>query len=225
MVRLSEAALRRLIKGGETATVELKVAAPRSVEMAERLCGMANAHGGVVIIGVQDADHEIVGVPDERIGATFDVIIRAARQIVKPVLVLNPADPEIYVLNGKQVVVATVMPSHGPLYQAGGICWMRRGTHTMPLSVPELIELANDRGLQDWELLPARWATMQDIHLGKVEAYVQQRSASGGQPERFMDVEQVLLGMECVTVTVSSEVVPTNAGILFFGSSPQQHIM
>jgi len=52
MVRLSEAALRRLIKGGETATVELKVAAPRSVEMAERLCGMANAHGGVVIIGV-----------------------------------------------------------------------------------------------------------------------------------------------------------------------------
>lgn len=44
MVQLSESALRRLIKGGETATVELKVAAPRSVEMAERFCGMANAH-------------------------------------------------------------------------------------------------------------------------------------------------------------------------------------
>ncbi len=33
MARLSESALRRLIKSGETTTVELKVAAPRPVEM------------------------------------------------------------------------------------------------------------------------------------------------------------------------------------------------
>jgi predicted HTH transcriptional regulator len=43
MVKLSEVELKKLIKGGETNTVELKVAAPRAVEMAERLCGMANA--------------------------------------------------------------------------------------------------------------------------------------------------------------------------------------
>jgi len=40
---------RRLVQGGETNTVELKVAAPRATEMAERLCGMANAQGGVVL--------------------------------------------------------------------------------------------------------------------------------------------------------------------------------
>ena len=225
MARLSETVLRRLIKAGETATVELKVAAPRSVEMAERFCGMANAQGGIVIIGVEDSNHTIVGIPDDRIGATFDVIVRAARQVVKPVLVLNPADPEIYVLDGKQVVVATVMPSKGPIYQSGGICWVRRGTHTIPLSVPELIEMANDRGLQDWELLPARRATMQDIDMGKVEAYLKLRLASGGQADRFVDVEQMLLGMECATIAANGEIVPTNAGILFFGSSPQQHIM
>lgn len=33
MANLSEAELKRLIKGGETTTVELKVAAPRSVEI------------------------------------------------------------------------------------------------------------------------------------------------------------------------------------------------
>ena len=81
MARLSESALRRLIKSGETTTVELKVAAPRPVEMAERLCGMANAQGGMVIIGVEDAQHRIVGVPDERIAMTVDTILRAARQI------------------------------------------------------------------------------------------------------------------------------------------------
>ncbi len=45
MARLSESKLRRLIQGGETTTVELKLAAPRPVELAERLCGMVNAQG------------------------------------------------------------------------------------------------------------------------------------------------------------------------------------
>jgi predicted HTH transcriptional regulator len=62
LVKLSEMELKALIQGGETNTVELKVAAPRATEMAERLCGMANAQGGVVIIGVKDSFHEIVGV-------------------------------------------------------------------------------------------------------------------------------------------------------------------
>ncbi len=52
MVKLNEAELKKLIKGGETNTVELKLAAPRAVDLAERLCGMANAKGGIVIIGV-----------------------------------------------------------------------------------------------------------------------------------------------------------------------------
>jgi Schlafen, AlbA_2 len=54
MARLNEVALRRLIKGGETTTVEFKVAIPRPVEMAERLCGMANAQGGMIIIGLRE---------------------------------------------------------------------------------------------------------------------------------------------------------------------------
>lgn len=55
MATLSETALRQLIKGGETTTVELKLASPRPVEMAERLCGMANGQGGILIVGVEDA--------------------------------------------------------------------------------------------------------------------------------------------------------------------------
>src|SRR5437762_3171680 len=95
MVRLNEIALRRLIKGGETTTVEFKVADPRPVEIAERLCGMANAQGGMIIIGVEDAERKVVGVPEERMALTKDVILRATRQIIKPALVLNPPEPEI----------------------------------------------------------------------------------------------------------------------------------
>jgi ATP-dependent DNA helicase RecG len=225
MATLSEAELKKLIKGGETNTVELKVAAPRATEMAERLCGMANAQGGVVIIGVKDSLHEIVGVADNRVGETLDVISRAVRQMIKPELVLDPPEPEIYTVSGKKLVVATVKPSHGPVYQAHGIYWVRRGTHTVSLSLSELLEMANDRGLIDWEHQPAHNATMEDIDLEKVKAYLARRTANSGRASRFKELERALVGMECAVVVGNDKVLPTNAGLLFFGSYPQEHII
>src|SRR5437764_6204570 len=195
MVQLSEKELKKLIQGGETNTVELKVAAPRATEMAERLCGMANAQGGMVIIGVKDAFREIVGIPDHRIGETLDVISRAVRQMIKPELALEPPEPEIYTVSGKKLVVATVKPSHGPVYQAHGIYWVRRGTHTVSLGLPELLEMANDRGLVDWEHQLARNATMEHLDLDKVKVYAAQRSANDRQASRFKDIQRVLIGM------------------------------
>jgi ATP-dependent DNA helicase RecG len=224
MGKLDERALKRLIQGGETNIVELKVAAPRATEMAERLCGMANAQGGLIIIGVKDATHEIVGIPDRRIGETLDVISRAVRQMIKPELVLDPAEPEIYTLSEKKVVVATVKPSSGPVYQAHGIYWIRRGTHTVSLSLSELLEVANDRGLLDWEHQSARNATMEDVDLEKVKAYLELRSANSRQTSRFENIERVLVGMGCA-VTTDDGIHPTNAGLLFFGHNPQEHIL
>lgn len=66
MAKLSDLSLRCIIEGGETSTVELKVASPRPTEMAERLCGMANEQGGIIVIGVEDAEKKIVGGPNER---------------------------------------------------------------------------------------------------------------------------------------------------------------
>jgi predicted HTH transcriptional regulator len=126
MTRLSEQELRQLIQLGETNTVELKAAAPRPVEMAERMCGMANAQGGMIIIGVEDSKHDIVGVPDDRVAMTIDTILRAARQNVKPALVLDPPEPELYEVGGKRLVVAAIPLSRGPVYQSGGVFWVRR---------------------------------------------------------------------------------------------------
>jgi len=49
MVKLNELELRHIISGGETTTIELKLAPPRPTELAERLCGMANGQGGLVM--------------------------------------------------------------------------------------------------------------------------------------------------------------------------------
>ena len=88
---------------------------------------MANAKGGIVIIGVEDSTHKVVGVPDERIGETMDVILRAARQVMKPELMLDPPEPEVYILADKKPLVVTVPSTDGPVYQAGGIFGYGRG--------------------------------------------------------------------------------------------------
>lgn len=224
MAKLHEKELKKIIQGGETNNVELKVAAPGATEMAERLCGMANAQGGMVIIGVKDADNEIVGIPDSRIGETLDVIQRAVRQMIKPELMLDPPEPEIYTISNKKLVVATVKSGLEPVYQAHGIYWIRRGTHTISLNLPELLEMANDRGLLDWEHQPAHNVTMQDINLEKVKAYLEMRLAHH-RVNRFKDIERALIGMNCAVAAKDGKVVPTNAGILFFGSYPQESII
>ena len=221
MPKMREATLRKLISNGETNTVELKVAVPRPSEMAERLCGLANAQGGFVIIGIEDSALKIVGVPKSRMAMTKDVVLRAARQI-EPPLLLDPPEPDVYILDGKQVVVATVPPNRGALYQASGVFWIHKGTYTIPLSAVEIMEVAHDRGLISWETLPTYRATMNDINVAKLEALLKQRSSQGLQDGRFEDVEKVLLGMQCATTKSNGEIVPTNAGILFLGHEPQQ---
>jgi predicted HTH transcriptional regulator len=134
MVKLSEMELKMLIRGGETNTVELQVAAPRATEMAERFSGLANAQGGVVIIGVKDSHHEIVGVPEHRIGETLDVILRAVRHMIEPELVLDPPEPEIYTVEEKELVVTTVRASPGSAYQAYETVFLRAPYNSATLS-------------------------------------------------------------------------------------------
>jgi predicted HTH transcriptional regulator len=159
-----------------------------------------------------------------RIGETIDVILRAAWQVIKPELVLDPPEPELYLLAGKKLLVVTIPPTDGPIYEAGGIFWIRRGTQTRALNMAELSEMIYDRGLRDWELEPAYNATMEDLDLGKVKAFIARRSGSGRQSGRFKDIERTLIGMQCAVEVGGGTVVPTNAGILFFGQSPQDHI-
>jgi predicted HTH transcriptional regulator len=65
---------------------------------------------------------------------------------------------------------------------------------------------------------------MNDIDPERVEAYVRQRSARSRSFRRFDNLQQFLIGLKCARV-VNRKAAPTNAGLLFFGYDPQQHLI
>ncbi|NWJ49207.1 MAG: putative DNA binding domain-containing protein, partial [Chloroflexi bacterium] len=221
MQSLLETELRKLIKEGESSSVELKLNAPRPTELAERIAGLSNAKGGYIIIGVEDATLRIVGTDPS---PTIDTLYRATR-FITPMFEFTPHEPEVFNLDGKKVVVATIPPSTGPIYQASGVFWVRRGTNTHPLTMDEVMRLANERGILHWELQSATGTTMSDLDMQKVGLFLKQREAFKQQEyqNRFDTPERILLALKCA-VEQNNLVIPTNAGLLFFGYEPQLYL-
>jgi len=217
-----EVQLRQLISQSESQTVELKLAPPRPAELAERMCGLANARGGWLIFGVEDGTLELRGLKD--VGEATDTILRAAR-LCQPLMPLDPPEPQLFRLDGKNILVAGVPRSSGPIYQAGGVFWIRRGTHTVPHSLDEISEQLFNRGTLRWELSPAEGTTLEDLDPQQIEAFMARRTEAGARPSpRFRNREDVLVGLKCA-IKQGDSYLPTNAGLLFFGYNPQDFIL
>ncbi|HWS83299.1 MAG TPA: ATP-binding protein [Ktedonobacteraceae bacterium] len=219
-------ALRLLIRDGETSTIEFKVAPPRVAELAERICGFANSLGGMLIIGVVDKTWEIVGVRSS--SETVDVLLQAAR-LCKPTVQFRPSLPQIVEINEKELVLAHIPPNDGTLYQAGGVCWTRRGTYTVPLEIPEIEAFLYHRGTLAWEAQPVLRATLEDLDMTLVETFLEGRPIRNKVAGRLSRLDEILINLGSA-IAVEDErnqqiIRPTNAGMLLFGYSPQQFLI
>jgi ATP-dependent DNA helicase RecG len=214
--------LEELIEGGESALVEFKVAVPRELELAQRLCGLANsATGGYMVIGVEDTTWRVVGVSNPT--RDVDELLRAARRC-EPEIRFEPVTPEILTLRNQKLVVATIPPNDGTVYQVGGAFLIRRGTHTLPLTTAELKRYMYRQGVLDWESQPVTRADLNNLDLNRVRVYrenlqnISRRSGVSGTAE----LEELLLKVKCATRLENGRICPTNAGLLLFGVAPHE---
>jgi ATP-dependent DNA helicase RecG len=218
---MDEATLRQLIDGGETATVEFKSSAARPIDIAVRMCGLANNRaGGIIIFGIEDATRAIVGI--RKPSLTNDVVLRAARMI-KPAVPLSETSVQIWQLDDCDLLTVEVPPNSGRLYQYDGACYVRRGTNTVPLSVEEISSHLHASGLTRWELAvgPA-WMTIDDLDLDAVERYLSYRAERSRNRQRLEHAIDLLPALKAVTNDPESgQLRPTNAGVLMFGLDPQ----
>jgi predicted HTH transcriptional regulator len=138
--------LNNLIFEGEGLTVEFKRKVSSPEKIARAMIAFANTHGGVLIFGIDD-DGSVVGVDSEK--EEIDLIFQAARQHCYP-----PIEPkiEIFELNGKDVIVATIEQSQDKPHHLvssngdAGKVFIRLGSQNVVASeeMIKLMKLEND---------------------------------------------------------------------------------
>ncbi|RME60985.1 MAG: DeoR family transcriptional regulator [Caldilineae bacterium] len=183
--------------------------------IAEGLAALANAHGGLAVLGVTTR-----GKP-QKIGNPAALRERAveAGLLTDPPLIL-PA-PQVVKLDGSPVVVVQVPPGLPHVYSLQGRYLTRTAGQNRPLTTPELRQLLFDRAEAGFENTPAPGATLDDLDDGLIQRYLEHIHAP---PQE--DVIQLLLARGCVTPgdgeNPERSYAPTAAGVLLFGKDPQR---
>jgi len=195
--------------GERLAFVPPHTAAPR---LAETLIALANAHGGVVILGV-GANGRLIGVGDPN---EARALVEAAGLLPFPPLILPL--PRLVEHEGKLLCVVEVPPGLPHVYSLDGRYLTRSGAQNRLLTTTELSALLLERGEAGFEARPAPGATLDDLDPAQVANYLE---VVGGQAGSSM--EKFLLARGCLT-QAGDGLVPTYAGVLLFGRQPQRFL-
>jgi ATP-dependent DNA helicase RecG len=168
-------------------------------------------------MGADDTTCTPIGVTSVKFAK--DNLIQASRYCVPPASFVPPA-PQVVEIDGKALVVVYVPEATDTIHQSGGVFWIRKGSQTVGLQLAELQELESRRGLRPWDILPAP-ATLVDLDQQLITRFLAGRSPA---VLRHSSLEQTLLGLGAATTTSDRGVVPTQGGLLVFGTHPQSFL-
>ena len=179
--------------------------------LAVTLAGMANSQGGTILLGVAPRSREIHGVHD--LETALDLVFQASLLADPPLVVPIPNTVQVGDVN---ILVIRIPGGLPHVYNVDGRYWGREGAQTNPLPPRRLRELLLERGEVQFETRLPLNASLDDLDLEQVHAYLEALHLPGDEP-----YEQVLLRRGCLK-KVERGFAPTYAGLLLFGLYPQQ---
>jgi len=210
---LSTAEVTAYLSSGQNDRVAFLTAAAKHALIAETLAAMANANGGIVLLGVTAK-----GQPQKQ---SDTAILREA--VVEAGLLTDPPlilpSPQLAASEKGDVVIVQVPPGLPHLYSLEGRFVTRTAGQNRPLTTPELRRLLLERNDAGFESLPLSAAMLDDLDHAQIERYVERIAAA--PHEELLDVLQA---RGCVAHDEQNKLVPTNAGILLFGRFPQRFL-
>ncbi len=206
-------AVADLLAGGENDRLLFLSAKTSANALAEGLAALANAHGGLALLGVTRG-----GKPQSGNDPT-EMQERAVQAglLTDPPLIL-PAS-QIVEVEGNPLVVVQVPPGLPHIYSLQGRYLTRTGGQNRPLTTPELRRLLFDRADAGFETGVAEGATLDDLDRAQIRRYLE--SIHAGPQE---NVGQLLVSRGCVMAGDDGDYLPTAAGILLFGRNPQRFL-
>lgn len=190
-------------------------------KLAAAMVGMANTQGGVVLLGVAPRSGVVQGIqhPQEAQDRVFQAALLSDPPLVLPI-------PRLVRSAQGQVLWISIPAGLPHVYNLEGRYLGRENTQTNPLSPRRLRQLLMERGVIQFESQVPPGASLVDLDEAKVQAYIDllplpaerfQEGAAADSAAR----QQVLLHRGCLK-QVNGALAPTYAGLLLFGSYPQQ---
>lgn len=210
---MPEEELNRYLASGPSDHLAFLAAGVNQRTIAETLAAMANANGGLVLLGVTakgapQKNGDLVSLREAAIEATL---------LTDPPLILPT--PQVATSNKGSLVMVQVPPGLPHIYSLQGVYLTRTAAQNRPLTTPELRQLLLARGDAGYESTIVAGATLADFDPQQIERYLQ-RIASAPDEEPA----ETLLARGCVAYTDEGQMTPTVAGVLLFGRQPQRFL-
>lgn len=128
---LNPTEIKSIIAAGEGYNAEFKVSVPSKIkEITEEVCAFANASGGVILIGVDDANTIIGIIIDNAKRSAIQNSINEISPVIK-------CDFNIVEIDGKDIAVIEVPSGQNKPYVLSGAIYVRQGPNSQKLTTVE----------------------------------------------------------------------------------------
>lgn len=188
-------------------------------EFAKDVIAIANTDGGrgYILFGIEDKTKQIIGIKDLPRNMEERIQQMLASRSMPPV----PVSFECVTYKGKKIGVLTIYKSKQIPHQMtqNGAFYIRRGSTTDVASRQELAKMLQYSGMVQFETIPCRHATLEDLDLKQVEQLLPY-SVNEEKLDRHL-----LLALGIITQDDQNRgYFPTYGGLLLFGKIPQAFI-
>lgn len=204
-----------IITSGESLTVEFKSGSVTDAEVVAAVCCLANAHGGQLIIGVDDRG-AVGGAPPRHGSSTQPSrLVAMVANRTEPPLVVSV---ESHLVEAVEVLVLGV-PVGGGVVATNDGRYLRRALdlHGRPQCLPmrphEVMSRASSIGVQDYSRVLRPDATMDDLDLTEFARYRDAVSSGGDRSLSDLSPVETLRALNLI----SAEGQIANGALLLFG--------
>lgn len=207
--------IKELCALGENSRVQYKLRLDSPTKIASEIVALANYHGGIILVGVEDKTGEIVGLSYDEVQQASRDIGNAANNNVRPTIYLQT---ETINVDGKIVLAINVDEGDNKPYkdQSGNI-WIKQGSDKRRiLENDEILSMFQESGRYRPDEQGVNRTTIADIDMHETDNFLMQ--AYGKTSNDFgMPLSQLLQNLQIMTADGRL----TLAGLLYFGKMPQ----
>ncbi len=201
-----------------------RVVNPNAESMAGECTAFANAHGGVILLGIKDSG-EIAGIPPDQLAIVQQWIENICQNNCDPPL--NPIVTKILLPNAQGVQVPVlkveILRSIFAHATSGGLWYHRVGSSKQKLATQALARLLQLRSQgYVYEEKTILQASLDDLDFELYRKYHELRQL-GPIDETLVPLTNIFVNLK-IAAREEGKILPTIAGMLIFGKNPQQYL-